>query len=652
MKLSVVIVNYNVKHFLKQCLMSVQKASKSLETEVFVVDNNSADGSVEMVQKEFPWVKLIANKKNVGFSKANNQAIRQAKGEYVLLLNPDTFVEENTFTLVTGYMDSHPEVGGLGVKMIDGNGDFLPESKRGLPTPMVAFYKMFGLSKLFSKSKRFNRYYLGHLDKDEINPVEILSGAFMLLRKSVLDKIGLLDETFFMYGEDIDLSYRILKAGYQNVYFPKTKIVHYKGESTKRGSLNYVVTFYKAMKIFVDKHFASSGYAKLFKTLINFAIIFRAFIAILGRIFKRTILPLLDTTFIYAGYLLVLVPYWERFYLHGHYPEFYLYVVLPAYTLMWQLFLFFNGAYDNPISLKNTLKGVLWGTLFILIMYSLVSEQYRFSRALILIGAVWVGTVTIALRWGIGKLKWFDYRIAEEIKKRIAVVSAPEEYGKIKKLLVSLNLPVDFIGHISTGKNDTSDNDYLGNIERINEIIKMNKINEIIFSAKSLSSSQIIRLMMQLADASVEFKIASPDGMSVIGSSSVNTNGEIYVVSFNSINTSKNKRLKRLFDIVSSLVFLLFSPVLMWLQKDKKKFFRNVFSVLSGKKSWVGFYVKHSVHFSNVDLKPGIFPPLPEETMGTLPDEAIEKINLNYAQNYSLLGDITIVMNHIKHLDR
>ncbi len=650
MKLSVVIVNYNVRHFLKQCLVSVQKASKNIETEVFVVDNNSADGSVEMVRREFPWVKLIANKENVGFSRANNQAIRQAKGEYILLLNPDTFVEENTFTLVTQYMDEHPEAGGLGVKMIDGNGDFLPESKRGLPTPMVAFYKMFGLSKLFPKSKRFNRYYLGHLDKDETNYVEILSGAFMLLRKSVLDKTGLLDETFFMYGEDIDLSYRILKAGYKNVYFPKTKIVHYKGESTKRGSLNYVVTFYKAMKIFVDKHFASSGYAKLFKALINFAIIFRASIAIFDRIFKKMVLPLLDATFIYAGYLFVLVPYWEKFYLHGHYPGIYLYIVLPAYTLVWQLSMYFNGAYDNPISLKNTIKGVLWGTLFILIIYSLASEHYRFSRALILIGTVWVSAVTVILRLVIGKLKLFDYKITEEIKKRVAVVSATEEYDKIKKLLVSLNIPVDFIGHISTGNNG-SGNDYLGNIERINEIIRINKINEIIFSAKSLSSSEIIKLMMNLSGANVEFKIASPDGMSVIGSSSVNTNGEIYVVSFNSINTPKNKRLKRLFDIISSVVFLLFSPVLMWIQKNKKKFFGNIFSVLSGKKSWVGFYVKSPVNFSNIDLKPGIFPPLPEKTMSSLPDEAIEKINLNYAQNYSLLGDITIVMNNIKKLD-
>ncbi len=256
MKLSVVIVNYNVEHFLEQCLLSVRKASKSVDMEVFVVDNISIDGSVEMVRQKFPEVILIANQDNVGFSKANNQAMRIAKGEYVLLLNPDTVVEEDTFIKVVDFMDAHPQAGGLGVKMIDGKGKFLPESKRGLPTPAVAFYKIFGLASLFPKSKKFGRYHLGFLDKEETNEIEILSGAFMLMRKETLDKVGLLDEAFFMYGEDIDLSYRIILGGYKNYYFPETKIIHYKGESTKKSSVNYVFVFYNAMIIFAKKHFS------------------------------------------------------------------------------------------------------------------------------------------------------------------------------------------------------------------------------------------------------------------------------------------------------------------------------------------------------------------------------------------------------------
>ncbi len=248
MKLSVIIVNYNVEHFLEQCLYSVRRAMQGIEGEVFVVDNNSVDGSLKMLAEKFPEVKVIANKDNVGFSRANNQAIRVSTGEYVLLLNPDTVVEDDTFSKCLAFMDAHPDAGGLGVKMVDGKGNFLPESKRGLPTPAAAFYKMFGLAKLFPHSKRFAHYYMGHLSDDETNEVEILAGAFMLMRRATLDKVGLLDETFFMYGEDIDLSYRITQGGYKNYYFPETRIIHYKGESTKKTSVNYVLVFYKAWR--------------------------------------------------------------------------------------------------------------------------------------------------------------------------------------------------------------------------------------------------------------------------------------------------------------------------------------------------------------------------------------------------------------------
>jgi GT2 family glycosyltransferase len=202
-----------------------------------VVDNDSIDGSVEMVRKQFPEVKLMVNTENVGFSRANNQALKIATGEYQLLLNPDTIVEDDTFRKIVAFMDAHPDAGALGVKMMDGKGKFLPESKRGLPTPSVAFYKIFGLAKLFPKSKRFGRYHLGFLDKEQTHEVEVLSGAFMLLRKEALEKAGLLDEDFFMYGEDIDLSYRITKAGYKNYYYPEARIIHYKGESTKKNSI-------------------------------------------------------------------------------------------------------------------------------------------------------------------------------------------------------------------------------------------------------------------------------------------------------------------------------------------------------------------------------------------------------------------------------
>lgn len=228
-KLSVVIVNYNVKYFLEQALRSVEKAVEDMDAEVWVVDNNSVDGSVAMVQEKFPWVKVLANKDNVGFSRANNQAIRESNSEYVLLLNPDTVLQEDSLLKCVAYMDARSEVGALGVRMIDGKGKFLPESKRGLPSPAVALYKMTGLSGLFPKSRIFGRYHLKYLSEHETHDVDVLSGAFMMMRSSALDQVGLLDEDYFMYGEDVDLSYRITLGGYKNVYFAGTTIIHYKG---------------------------------------------------------------------------------------------------------------------------------------------------------------------------------------------------------------------------------------------------------------------------------------------------------------------------------------------------------------------------------------------------------------------------------------
>ena len=245
-KLSVIIVNYNVKYFLEQCLYSVRAAVTGMDAEVFVVDNNSTDGSVEYLRPKFPEVVFIENKDNPGFAKANNQAIRQCTGEYVLLLNPDTVVGEESLRSLCFQMDEDPEIGAIGVKMLNGHGVFLPESKRAFPSPWVSFCKIFGLSKLFPNSPAFARYSLPYLDKEQTHKVEVLAGAFMLLRHEALDKVGLLDESFFMYGEDIDLSYRIVLGGYKNLYVPE-RILHYKGESTKHGDLRYIRAFYLSL---------------------------------------------------------------------------------------------------------------------------------------------------------------------------------------------------------------------------------------------------------------------------------------------------------------------------------------------------------------------------------------------------------------------
>ena len=282
MKLSVVIVNYNVKHFLEQCLCSLEQAAAGVDHEVIVVDNASTDGSTEYITSRFPDIKWMACRENNGFSKGNNIAIAQAKGEFILLLNPDTIVTKEAIEGCVEFMETHADAGACGVYMQRTDGTFAPESRRALPTPFVAFCKMSGLSSLFPKSRKFGRYYMQYLNKEEINPIEIISGAYMMLRRSTIKKTGTLDESFFMYGEDIDLSYRILKEGYSNYYLPH-RILHYKGESTNKSTYRYVHTFYRAMQLFFKKHY--SHYSLLVSLPINIAIWTRAMLAYVGNQF-------------------------------------------------------------------------------------------------------------------------------------------------------------------------------------------------------------------------------------------------------------------------------------------------------------------------------------------------------------------------------
>ena len=275
-KLSIVIVNYNVKYFLEQCLYSVRAATTNLDAEVFVVDNHSSDDSLAYLKPKFPEVIFIENPENVGFAKANNQAIGQAKGQYVLLLNPDTVVGEDSLRSLCYQMDEDKTIGALGVKMLNAEGHFLVESKRSFPSPWVSFCKLFGLAKLFPYSPFFSRYNLPYLNPDKPHTVEVLAGAFMLLRHEALDKVGLLDESFFMYGEDIDLSYRIAQAGYKNLYYPE-RLLHYKGESAKQDDKRYIEAFYGAMLIFYQKYYPNSS--ALLRGLIKMAVRLKALMA-------------------------------------------------------------------------------------------------------------------------------------------------------------------------------------------------------------------------------------------------------------------------------------------------------------------------------------------------------------------------------------
>lgn len=649
MKLSVVIVNYNVRHFLEQCLNSVFTALKNIESEVFVVDNNSVDGSCAMVGEKFGNVKLIANKKNLGFSAANNQAIHEAKGEYILLLNPDTVVQEDTFSKVVAFMDSHADAGGLGVKMIDGKGRFLPESKRGLPTPAVAFYKIFGLSRLFPKSKRFGQYHLSYLDNKKTHKVEVLSGAFMLLRKTVIDRIGALDEEYFMYGEDIDLSYRITQAGFSNYYFPETTIIHYKGESTKKGSINYVLVFYRAMIIFARKHFSTKN-AKAFSMLINSAVYFRASLAIIHRFLMRILPVVIDAALIFGIFMLT-IPLWgmHKFGEQGSYPKELLQIAIPSYIIIWIVSLIFTGGYDRPLKIPNILKGIVIGTGIILLYYSLLPEHLRFSRALILLAATGTFVVVPLGRLLLHLTKINQFRLNITHSNKTIIVGKKDEIQRVLQLINQTGLTNKITGFVDSNSNGF-DSFFLGNVSQIVEIAKIHRVNEVIFCARDMAAQNIISYMLLLADHKLDYKIAGPDGLTVIGSNSVHTAGDIYSINMNSIGKPENKRKKRILDTGLSLFFLLLSPILMWLMKRPLCFVKNMLLVSIGLRSFVG-YSKAADVTGLPMLKRGILNPLDP---GDRESEYVfaGKANILYAKDYSIFGDISLIFKSFKNLDR
>lgn len=646
--ISIIIVNYNVKYFLEQCLHSVFGALKNTKAEVFVVDNNSVDGSCALVKQKFPQVKLIENKVNSGFSVANNQAIKLAIGKYILLLNPDTIVQEDTFEKVIAFMNEHPDAGGLGIKMVDGKGNFLPESKRGLPTPAVAFYKIFGLAKLLPNSPRFGQYHLTYLDKNKNHQIDILSGAFMLMRKEALDKVGLLDETFFMYGEDVDLSYRITQAGYKNYYFADSSIIHYKGESTKKSSVNYVVVFYKAMAIFARKHFSNKG-AGMFIFLIYLAIYLRAFAAIISRMVKQLFFPAIDFAFILLSLYTVKTVYELNFKL---YPNFYsnqiLNIAFPVYTFIWMFFSYLSGGYDQPLKLKRIIRGVLTGSAFILIVYSLLPEYYRFSRALILLGTASTSAVYLVLRTIYHFIGISQFKLnASEEQKRIAIIGDEEEFKRVNDLLKQTTVKSQFIGFVSNESNGVKNPAYIGNFDQIDEIIEVHQINEVIFCAKNISSQNIINKMLSLVAKNIEFKIAPPESLSIIGSNSIDTAGELYVIDLNNIAKPENKRKKRLLDMAVSGFLLLLFPIVMCFQKKPFGFIINAFSVLFGVNTWVGY--GSTVRKDLPAIRPSVLTPA-DAVSGSVSGEKFNLLLLNYSKEYKAENDLMILLKAFRDL--
>lgn len=634
--LSVIIVSYNVKYFLRQCLQSVARAMEGLRVEVWVVDNASIDGSVEMVKEEFPWVRLIANDTNLGFAKANNQAIRQAQGRHILLLNPDTIVQEDTFRVVVEFLDNHPEAGAVGVKIIDGQGRFSPDSRRDLPSAWNIFCKLSGLYKLFPKSRLFGRYHLTFLPENEITPVPVLLGAFMAIPRTVLDKVGLLDERFFMYAEDIDLCYRILQAGYINYYLPTTQIVHFKGESTKTRSLNYVLTFYKASLQFVQKHY--KGWRKWPVALLyQFGILSAAVLSALKRILSAIYLPLLEVGTLY-GLGLLLFYFWRDYTGKKFYPAYEVWGLLGyAVAFMIGHLVFLN--YAPPYRLRRIAGAVLVGFLLIVLVSYLI-PSINVSRFMVLALAAAALPTGLILRAVDNWLRKGRPHLTGDISHRILVIAEPSRFAAIRKLLFEdIQYPAEFIGFVSPRPHPEA----LGTPAQLPSLLDHYKPDELIFCNTSLSSQEIISLMMRYFYRKLSFKIIPPYADYLIGPQSI-------LVSRHSLRLYLRLHQpevlfqKKVFDLVVSLALLSAYPFTFWIYHQPLAALRSLFGVLLGR--------YHFVSYSEI---PSEEMPLLKE--GLLTTDLLREhyprtfsVDLMYAHRYSVLLDWKILLMGLPYL--
>lgn len=613
-----------------------------------MVDNNSRDGSQDMVREKFgDRVIFIENRDNPGFSRANNQGIEIAKGKWVLLLNPDTVVAEDTFHKCLEFSNKTKDCGALGVYMLDGEGHFLPESKRALPTPWVSFYKIFGLSALFPQSRRFAKYHLTYLDKDEDHEIEILSGAFMWMRKSLLDEIGYLDETFFMYGEDIDLSYRVILGGMKNYYLADPKIIHYKGESTKKGSLNYVKVFYQAMIIFAKKHFGGTR-KRMFIAAINLAVYFRAVLAVGYRLVTRFGFAILEGLMIYAT-MFGIKAYWEHYIKYidgGRYPLEFPQYYMPAYTLIFVLLLWFMGAYRRPFRIRPLIVAPFVGFLTIATGTYMFTFIKNFSRAIVGLSAVFTTLLTIANRGIINRREKGNFFFTEVSRKKVLLVGSPEGVEEGEAMIKSsLFYPVEVIGGITPGENATNSPRIVGKLDELAVLIRAFGAEEVIFDNKSIPTSTILEQMVRYKGAGVSFKIIPPDRDFIIGPQETLLPGSIHSGQW-AVQAPASKRAKRWAELGVSLVGMLGFPLTFWAYQSPYKALAGYVGVMTGKKNLVGYFRKEGTDWGEKELpklKPAVFNLAHRGGKAVLLSRP-KLLNRFYAQNYSWQMDLEIFL--------
>jgi GT2 family glycosyltransferase/predicted transcriptional regulator len=632
--LCIVIVSYNVKFFIAQCLASVYESSDTLNKEIIVIDNDSSDKSVEFIETHFPKVRLVKNTENVGFSKANNQGFKLAQSEYILILNPDTILGKDTIQQCYDFLKSNEQYGAVGVKMTDGKGTYLPESKRSLPNVLSSFFKFTLIHSLFPKSKFFNHYYLGHLSENEDHNIEVLTGAFIFTKKSVIDEVNGFDESYFMYGEDIDFCKKIIDSEKKIRYLSSAEIVHFKGESTHKNSLKYLNSFYGAMKIYALKY-ASSPKRPFINLAITFSILFLATLNGI-KLFLKT------NSQIILGLVLAFLSYsfskwfWATYYFQN--PDYFdnlIYFNLSFYSLISIICIWFTGWYDKSRKTKYLIIGAVFALIFMLFFYAILPQHWRYSRAIIFLGL----SITVLCLY----MMKFILELNKNILKTVIVVSRKENMTAILPFLDQKLLNYTILGFVHPSVNN-DDPQYLDNIDQMQKVIVSFQPDIVIFNSKEIGMAQISQ-HMTIPTSKVRYLLTGIDEGSFIEpgeSSKKSTVWELDPV----YNLAKPiyRRTKYTIDLMIGILLILFLPLLY---RKKYNGLKIIKDLISGSKTLIGYSCQNH---NLPSIKSGILNTrymIGEVINGEIVDTA-NKSDICYAKYYHPFMDINMVYKAIQ----
>jgi GT2 family glycosyltransferase/lipopolysaccharide/colanic/teichoic acid biosynthesis glycosyltransferase len=650
--LSIIIVNYNVRDFLQQSLRSLEKARKGLKSEIIVVDNASGDGSVEMLRAHFPKVRLVVNSSNEGFAKANNIGLKMARGEYCLLINPDTVVQEDTLRVMLGLLRNHPEVGLAGCKILSPDGSFQLACRRSFPTPWVAFTKLFGLASLAPQSKVFGQYNLTYRDVNESYEVDAVSGSFMMIRREVYDRVGGLDEEFFMYGEDLDWCYRIQEAGWKIYYVHATSIIHYKGESTKRSSLNEIQTFYAAMHLFVKKHY---GRSHLLAGMLRVGIAVTAKIALIRSLLNPMRYSVIDLLIVPLSMICAEYIWRGGVFLYPSYAYPIVFVV-PAIIVVGTLY--GTGVYTTrAMSISRSITSVLMSYIVISTLIAFF-RTYAFSRMIVIISGVLclflIPGWRVVLR-AFGKVRVGGRRSVMG-KRTLIVGTDPSARTLLKKLRSYVAGDYDIVGFVDATLErvgETIDEvPVVGSYETIAKVAQSYRVHDLIFSPRSISYGEILSMISRTREQSINFHLVPSTMEVIIGKGSIDSLNEVPLIQISyNIEQPLHRLTKRLFDLgISGLLLITVYPILEAIRRPgnspRTSLLRELPAVFKGSMSLVG-PLRSEGGSSEGDLyigKPGLTGMVQLQGLRKLAPEEIDQLNLYYARNQSVMLDVEILL--------